>query len=355
MAFHVGQRLSFDSALCTVRFFGPLKGLKGEWLGIEWDHPTRGKHNGQHQGEQIFTCLSSSPTPASFVRPTRKLDPRRTLLEAIRHKYAAPLAVNGHAVSTKQNAIEISGKTVEEVGFEKIQKQISHLIDLKVALVDDLNLTGVARDASQKHSAQAELAKICPSITELDVGWNAIETWQDVADLTAPLGKLQVLKASGLRLRSFDVELLHDGTSPFKSVAELHLNECLLKPNQIVQLLSSSGILLFPALKTLSLSQNEFSYLQPGSKSLSFDTITTLVLENNKFTSLDILVDIFALFPNLQRLSLQDNSIMSIGSTLADQRFTTLDFLNIADNHISSFSFIDTLQVESDAAENLAA
>ncbi|KAI9879794.1 MAG: hypothetical protein M1823_006801, partial [Watsoniomyces obsoletus] len=34
---------------------------------------------------------------------------------------------------------------------------------------------------------------------------------------------------------------------------------------------------------------------------------------------------------------------MSIGSTLADQRFTTLDFLNIADNRISSFSFIDAL------------
>lgn len=26
------------------------------WLGVEWDQPDRGKHNGSHSGVQYFTC-----------------------------------------------------------------------------------------------------------------------------------------------------------------------------------------------------------------------------------------------------------------------------------------------------------
>lgn len=28
----------------------------GLWLGVEWDNPERGKHNGTHEGVQYFTC-----------------------------------------------------------------------------------------------------------------------------------------------------------------------------------------------------------------------------------------------------------------------------------------------------------
>jgi dynactin complex subunit len=52
----VGQRLSFDTHLCTVRYIGEVAGTQKEWLGVEWDDPTRGKHNGEHQGVRYFTC-----------------------------------------------------------------------------------------------------------------------------------------------------------------------------------------------------------------------------------------------------------------------------------------------------------
>lgn len=51
-----GQRVSFDGALCTVRYVGDVKGTKGEWLGVEWDNPVRGKHSGEHQGVNYFNC-----------------------------------------------------------------------------------------------------------------------------------------------------------------------------------------------------------------------------------------------------------------------------------------------------------
>ena len=54
--FSIGQRLSFDEALCTVRYIGEVEGTKGDWLGVEWDDPFRGKHAGEHKGKRYFTC-----------------------------------------------------------------------------------------------------------------------------------------------------------------------------------------------------------------------------------------------------------------------------------------------------------
>lgn len=54
--FYIGKRLSYDGRLCTVRYHGEVQGTKGEWLGVEWDDPTRGKHAGEHQDVKYFEC-----------------------------------------------------------------------------------------------------------------------------------------------------------------------------------------------------------------------------------------------------------------------------------------------------------
>lgn len=54
----IGKRLSFGGDLCTVRYIGEVKGTKGQWLGIEWDDPTRGKHNGEAGGTRYFECMT---------------------------------------------------------------------------------------------------------------------------------------------------------------------------------------------------------------------------------------------------------------------------------------------------------
>ena len=51
-----GQRLSFSGALCTVRYVGAVESTKGDWLGVEWDEPSRGKHDGSHKGVRYFQC-----------------------------------------------------------------------------------------------------------------------------------------------------------------------------------------------------------------------------------------------------------------------------------------------------------
>lgn len=51
-----GERLSLKGETCTVRYVGCVAGKSGDWLGVEWDDPQRGKHNGTHEGEKYFEC-----------------------------------------------------------------------------------------------------------------------------------------------------------------------------------------------------------------------------------------------------------------------------------------------------------
>ena len=53
-----GKRLSFGGHLCTVRYIGPVKNQEGDWLGVEWDDPSRGKHDGNHKDVRYFNCRS---------------------------------------------------------------------------------------------------------------------------------------------------------------------------------------------------------------------------------------------------------------------------------------------------------
>lgn len=56
----IGDRLSYDGALCTVRFLGDVAGTSGSWIGVEWDDATRGKHDGSHKGIRYFSCGCTS-------------------------------------------------------------------------------------------------------------------------------------------------------------------------------------------------------------------------------------------------------------------------------------------------------
>lgn len=56
----IGQRLSYNGVLCTVRYVGEVSGTTGTWLGVEWDDPSRGKHDGSHKGTRYFECRLSA-------------------------------------------------------------------------------------------------------------------------------------------------------------------------------------------------------------------------------------------------------------------------------------------------------
>ena len=187
-----GTRLSFNNALCTVRYYGPLPDQKGDWLGVEWDDEERGKHDGQYKEKRLFETLSSSSCCASFIRATRVADEPRSFVQAVGYKYAE----DGPEQATigADDSIEISGKVVEEVGFERIRKQQAMLHELKIVVVDGLRIRGTGAEAEVRR-VQEEIASTCPNIVELDLSRNLFEHWKEILDICAALRKLRILKA----------------------------------------------------------------------------------------------------------------------------------------------------------------
>lgn len=85
--------------------------------------------------------------------------------------------------------IEISGKLVEEVGFDKIRRQQEQLQELKIVIVDGLRIDR-AEDNFQNIEGD------CPKIIELDLSRNFFE---DCREIEVICGKLKQLKS--LRLK----------------------------------------------------------------------------------------------------------------------------------------------------------
>ena len=63
MTFYLGQRLSYQGDKCTIYFHGELRGKSGQWLGVEWDDESKGKHGGTIDGVRYFTCALNLKSP----------------------------------------------------------------------------------------------------------------------------------------------------------------------------------------------------------------------------------------------------------------------------------------------------
>ncbi|KAL4867771.1 hypothetical protein BDV12DRAFT_112340 [Aspergillus spectabilis] len=332
----VNQRRSYNDHLCTIRYVGSVEGTSGEWLGVEWDDPTRGKHSGEHKGVRYFTCLRQHPTAGSFVRPSRPADDPLSFLDALREKYASDFS-QARAVAGAgelEKPIQFNGKIAEEVGFDKIRKQLAELEELRIVLLDGLRVAGVlAQEASREQieEARGEIERTCPKIVELDLGRNLLTSWRTIADICGPLRRLKVLRLSGSRFGPVEGGLIFDG------IEELHLDDTLLPWDRI-----SAVAAQFPSLTWLSASANQISVVATPLT----NTITTLVLENNDIASLSS-IRALASLPNLRHLSLRGNCIGTISNSSSEddtyQFSNSLQSLDFSRNKISSWSFINKL------------
>lgn len=52
--FKIGKRIECGDHYGTIKFVGPVEGHPGIWLGVDWDDPERGKHNGTVNNVHYF-------------------------------------------------------------------------------------------------------------------------------------------------------------------------------------------------------------------------------------------------------------------------------------------------------------
>uniref|UniRef100_A0A8C8LXX4 Tubulin-specific chaperone E n=1 Tax=Oncorhynchus tshawytscha TaxID=74940 RepID=A0A8C8LXX4_ONCTS len=178
----VGRRVACDGERGTVRFVGTVPPTAGLWLGVEWDNPDRGKHNGSHEGVHYFTCRH--PKGGSFVRP-KKASFGVDYLTAIRRRYEMEVQ------QVLGEEIQISMRTVEMVAL--LSSVLLHGVE---------NLTDVAlglREVSSPGPAN-EIQNTTPHVLILDLCGNLLCCWDDVMAITEQMEELKELQLSHNRL-----------------------------------------------------------------------------------------------------------------------------------------------------------
>ena len=124
---------------------------------------------------------STSTTAASFIRPSRTSDQPASFFQAFQKKYASTSAEDIMATS---NEIHISGKTVEEVGFEKIRQQLAELQELRIVVLDGACISHINSDLDKRNL----------KIVELDLSRNLLESWSDITAICKSLDFLRSLR-----------------------------------------------------------------------------------------------------------------------------------------------------------------
>ena|SRR5579871_6607193 len=129
---------------------------------------------------------STSKSAASFVRPARVADTAQSFVEAVHQKYASEISERHDALFAESH-IEISGKVVEEVGFDKIRQQLAQLQELKIVIVDGLRINRAEKD-------ERKIREVCPKIVELDLSRNLFINWEEIMKICRELENLRVLR-----------------------------------------------------------------------------------------------------------------------------------------------------------------
>ncbi|KAJ8598489.1 hypothetical protein CTAYLR_001349 [Chrysophaeum taylorii] len=295
----------------TVRYVGPVatsKDPKAVWVGVVWDDPARGKHDGavvREDGVEVryFHCRGG----ASFVRPS-KLDTGRTLVEAMRGRYVpmdAPLEAPGEVLGY---ALTKRGQT----------KKIELRGELRVRSVQQLDQGHVEhvslRAAGVRALGEPEGSLGC--VATLDLQSNLLGSWDVVLNVAAALPSLRRLDVSGNRLG--------DPTRPLPHVESLSANDCGISRWEGVETLASK-------LRVLHVASNSLR----GAPTRGSETLRLLDVADTGLLDASPL----GVFRNLAELHASENK------SLKDLRGLSLllDAVALASCGLDSWSAIDDL------------
>ncbi len=94
----VNDRIIIDGQRATVRYVGLIADQEGPWIGLEWDDPGRGKHDGTANGHKYFHCQFAKGA-GTFVRASKLPAACRgqSLADAIRQRWVSSVTTCSQA------------------------------------------------------------------------------------------------------------------------------------------------------------------------------------------------------------------------------------------------------------------
>jgi hypothetical protein len=250
--------------------------------------------------------------------------------------------VKKDATPRASQPIKFNGKVAEEVGFDKIRKQLAQLEELKFVILDGLRMWRPDVRSSERPKGEQnwpeganDIKQACPKTIELDLSRNLIEEWREVAAICEQLDQLRSLRVDGSRFRDSSLSEIERERCLriFANIRTLKLEDDLLPWEELASITHQ-----FSSLTTFSASSNFYSSL---TSHVLNSTIIDLTLEENLLPSLSVLEPLTKM-PNLQRLVLKSNKISEIGSP-APSFPATLKEVDLSFNKITTWSFIESL------------
>ncbi|XP_050172583.1 tubulin-specific chaperone E isoform X2 [Myiozetetes cayanensis] len=321
----LGRRVSCGTDYGTVRYVGGVSRTSGIWLGVEWDDPQRGKHDGCYEGTQYFRCRY--PKGGSFIRPN-KANFGVDFLTAVKDRYG--LNDKQDIQYGTENTVVFGTKTVEFVGMDSVaeqQRQLNKLVDISV------------RECAVSHAGQTEeISRTCANMRHINLSKNLLSSWETVIDIASQVQNLETLNVSENKMKfpSTTTSI----SSAFSKLKILALNQTEITWTEV--LLCAQG---WPALEELYLSCNNITVLERPDNVLK--TLKLLDLSDNQLLDGNQL-HLIAHLPRLEQLILRNTGISSIhfpdaGFGCKTKMFPSLKRLAINDNKISQWSSINEL------------
>ncbi|KFU89553.1 Tubulin-specific chaperone E [Chaetura pelagica] len=321
----LGCRILCGPEYGTVRYVGSVPPTAGIWLGVEWDDPQRGKHDGTYEGTQYFKCRH--PRGGSFIRPN-KANFGVDFLTAVRDRYG----LNGeqHVQHGTENTVIFGKKTVEFVGMDSIaekQSQLNQLVDISV------------RECAVSHAGQKEeIGRTCANIRHINLSKNLISSWETVTAVASQVQNLETLIISENKMKFPSTSISESNV--FSKLRILALNQTEITWTEV--LLCAPG---WPVLEELYLASNNITVLERPDNVLQ--TLKLLDLSDNQLLDGNQL-HLIAHLPRLEHLILRNTGISSIhfpdaGFGCKTKMFPSLKRLAINDNKISQWSSINEL------------
>lgn len=328
----VGTRVSCDGHYGVVRYCGPVVDTKGTWLGIEWEDPNRGKHNGCHHGVQYFHTRSEMG--GSFIRP-QKVDQTLSVADAVREKYFSTLSgLQGPSLDEDRDVLLYEfpkNQVVQFVGPEKITAMLS-----RGETIREVSLSGMPVD---RPGNDGELASLVPKLQCLSLIHTLLSSWEQVAQVARQLPHM-----SALHLSKNILEIPKEPTKLrecFRCIRLMVLRDVCYSWDEALRCAE-----MWPWVEDLVLSLNGISVLSPPPDTF-FQQLEHLSLQDNPISSWETVCNLGHL-PRLKSLTLADCDLTSISfpETAPGQKtplFANLVVLNLHNNRLKEWVSIAEL------------
>uniref|UniRef100_A0A1B0AXA3 Tubulin-specific chaperone E n=1 Tax=Glossina palpalis gambiensis TaxID=67801 RepID=A0A1B0AXA3_9MUSC len=293
LRYPIGIRVKIGVNSGTVRYIGEICGYKGTWLGIEWDDPSRGKHNGVVNGKHYF--YTAHPTAGSFIRPD-KLGPFESLETAARERYLvdSEKSLDQQLIREAQELLQAS--LFQVVGLEKLarkQSKFEHLTEISVA-GSPVNSAGYLMEFT--------------ALTTLNLSHTLIWNWQIIAETCRQVSTLKNLNLSCNRFVAPSDSQTVELSSAFDNLQLLNLRNCEFRDwHEIIQTAR-----LWPQIMSVGLQENPISEISISISTKDvFKNLRELDLHRTKITDFDHICKLGYL-ETLVSLNLTENGIKEV-------------------------------------------